>query len=429
MTMAWLLAANLAEMTPGLLGIRGKLVEYTGLLGMTVMSVAMILALRPRLLEPLLGGIDKGYRLHKWLGITALVVSIIHWLWAVAPKWMVALGLFERGKRPSTGAELEPLAAWLRSQRGLAESVGEWAFYAAVVLILLALLKRVPYNRFFNVHRLFSLVYLGLVFHALILVPLGYWTQPVGLIMAALLCAGTASALLSLTGRIGAGRKHGGRIFGIEHYDNGQVMKLDVQLDSNWPGHQAGEFAFVSFQGSPESHPFSFASGWQDNSKISFLIKALGDHTGELVRHLRPTQEVTVEGPYGRFNFDVAASSQVWIAGGIGITPFIARMEQMAGSMLKDQEVHLFFCSKTQDPKLVDYVGRCAAEAGVKLHVLLEFRDGLLDADNLVRNVPGWQTSDYWFCGPRQFGNDLRQALLAKGIRGDDFHQELFEMR
>lgn len=76
---------------------------------MSVMSVAMILAARPRWLVPLLSGLDKSYRLHKWLGISALVLSLIHWLGANGPRWMVQTGLLERGGR-SPRADPESLS-------------------------------------------------------------------------------------------------------------------------------------------------------------------------------------------------------------------------------------------------------------------------------------------------------------------------------
>ncbi len=36
-------------------------------------------------LEPRVGGLDKSYRLHKWLGIAALVMAIAHWIWVSGP--------------------------------------------------------------------------------------------------------------------------------------------------------------------------------------------------------------------------------------------------------------------------------------------------------------------------------------------------------
>ncbi|MFV8096512.1 ferric reductase-like transmembrane domain-containing protein, partial [Enterobacter cloacae complex sp.6730737] len=85
-------------------------VQYTGVIAMVAMSVAMMLALRPRWPERWMGGLDKMYRLHKWLGVTALVVAVVHWLWAQGPKWAVGRGLLERpvrGARPPIANPVE----------------------------------------------------------------------------------------------------------------------------------------------------------------------------------------------------------------------------------------------------------------------------------------------------------------------------------
>lgn len=41
---------------------------------------------------------------------------------------------------------------------------------------------------------------------------------------------------------------------------------------------------------------------------------------------------VQVEGPHSRFNFDSTLARQVWVGQGIDITPFIARLQQLAAS-------------------------------------------------------------------------------------------------
>ncbi|MCZ7560565.1 MAG: ferric reductase-like transmembrane domain-containing protein [Burkholderiaceae bacterium] len=51
------------------------------------------LALRPKWLELHLDGLDKMYRLHKWLGVTALAVSVVHngeRIRAAVPEWRSA---------------------------------------------------------------------------------------------------------------------------------------------------------------------------------------------------------------------------------------------------------------------------------------------------------------------------------------------------
>ena len=146
LTALWLLADTLAPSPFTYFSFRSVFVQYTGVLAIGAMSFAMVLAARPKWMEPWLDGLDKMYRLHKWLGISALVVGLVHWWWAKGTKWMVGWGWLARperqprGQRPDLGA----IEAWLRTQRGLAEGLGEWAFYAAVVLIVLALWKRFP---------------------------------------------------------------------------------------------------------------------------------------------------------------------------------------------------------------------------------------------------------------------------------------------
>jgi predicted ferric reductase len=80
----------------GVFAWRNVLTQYSGIVGISVMSLAMMLAVRPVFLERHVDGLDKMYRLHKWLGITGLVVSVSHWLIVSAPKWAVGLGWLAR---------------------------------------------------------------------------------------------------------------------------------------------------------------------------------------------------------------------------------------------------------------------------------------------------------------------------------------------
>ena len=94
---------------------------------------------------------------------------------------MVGWGWLEKPvRKPGAEETLGTLEGWLRSQRGLAESVGEWAFYAAVVLIVLALVKRFPYHWFVKTHKWLAVAYLVLAYHSVILAKTNHWTQPVG---------------------------------------------------------------------------------------------------------------------------------------------------------------------------------------------------------------------------------------------------------
>jgi predicted ferric reductase len=412
----------------GVFAWRNEMLQFTGVLGIGVMSVAMLLAIRPVVLERRLHGLDKMYRLHKWLGITGLVVSIAHWLWVEAPKWLVEAGWIERavrGPRPEPG---DDFAGFLQSQRGLAEGVGEWAFYASLVLIAIALVKYFPYRYFFKTHRWMAVAYLALVLHSIVLMRFTYWSTPLGVVMASLMVCGTVAAVISLFRRIGIRRKAVGVVGTLETLDGVGVSAVTVHLKSDWPGHEAGQFAFVSFDAREGAHPFTISSDWKGDGRLQFLIKALGDYTRTLSGTLKPGSVVEVEGPYGRFNFEGTSQRQIWIGGGIGITPFVARMKALAAQP-DGRNVDLFHTTTEVDQVALQKLREDARNAGVRLHIMVDARDGLLTGDRLCKEVPDWRTADVWFCGPTAFGNAIRHALVVQGLPAMNFHQELFAMR
>ncbi|SEQ05790.1 Predicted ferric reductase [Azotobacter beijerinckii] len=429
LSLLWLLADNLLGAPYEFFALRRALVNYTGILAVGAMSVGIFLAIRPGFLESFLGGLDKGYRLHKWLGISALALSVVHWLWIKVPKWMVGWGWLERPARKAAGSEeVGVLVGFLRSQRGLAEQVGEWAFYAAVVLILLALFKRFPYRYFFKTHRLLAVVYLTLVFHSVVLMNTAYWASPLGAAMAALLLAGTLAAGISLLRRVGDSRRALGHIEALELHRDNRVLGVDVRLQDRWAGHQAGQFAFVTFDPAEGPHPFTISSAWQGDGRLRFHIKGIGDYTETLPQTLKVGDPLTVEGPYGRFDFAGGKTRQIWVAGGIGITPFIARLQALARQP-DSRSIDLFYSTAAPDQTFIERLQQLAGQAGVRLHVLVSGRDERLSGERLRERMPEWHAADVWFCGPAGFGRALRESLIGSGLAAADFHQELFEMR
>ncbi len=418
------------EMT--FISIRNLLVQYSGVLAMGAMSVAMILATRASWLEPWLNGLDKSYRLHKWLGIFALVAAPIHWIAANGPKWAVQWGLMtppERNGPPSGMPDLPALQAFFNSQRGTAEMLGEWAFYAAILLIALALFKRFPYKYFVTTHTLIAIAYLALAFHAFVLMDFAAWTQPLGILMALLTAGGVTSAVLALSRQIGRARKVDGKIETVRHFPEMGITETRIALEQGWSGHDAGQYAFVTFDRHEGKHPFTIASAWDPDTRgITFITKGLGDYTDGLSDTLKPGAEATVEGPYGRFTFEDGADRQVWIGGGIGITPFIARMKQLARSG-NAPSVDLIHSTKELSAEARDLLEADARAAGIKLHVMIDERDGFLTGARLREMVPDWKAASVWFCGPAAFGKALRDDLKANGLATGGFHQELFNMR
>ncbi|MDD2882439.1 MAG: ferric reductase-like transmembrane domain-containing protein [Rhodoferax sp.] len=414
----------------GVFDWRNVLVQFSGVLGIGIMSVAMLLAVRPVWFESALGGLDKMYRLHKWLGIAGLALSVMHWLAANGPKWLVGWGWLERpvrGPRAVLPAD-EVIRQFFMDQRGLAEGLAEWAFYAAALLMVLALIKRFPYRYFLKVHHLLAVTYLVLVWHAVVLLKFEAWGSVLGLVMAVLMLSGSVAAVLVLLGRTAKRRQLAGEVVGIRQHTALQVVEVDVALQGPWAGHSAGQFAFVTLHEKEGAHPYTISSAWANNGRLTFIIKALGDYTNTLADTVRLKDKVKVEGPYGRFDFQSTQARQIWVAGGIGITPFVARMKALA-LMPDGKTVDLFHATSVLDPQVMALMAQDAKAADVNLHLLHSPQDGHLDAAHIVARVPDWRASDIWFCGPARFGQALKESFKTMGLPEARFHQELFEMR
>ncbi len=410
-------------------GWRNVLMQYSGMLAIGVMSVAMLLAVRPVRLEPYLGGLDKMYRLHKWLGISALVLAVSHWLLSEAPKWLIGLGWLTRTARgPRPALPEDPIRQFFIGQRGLAESMGEWAFYAAALLMVLALIKRFPYQYFFKTHHLIAVAYLVLVWHAVILLKFDYWGGVLGPVIGLLLLVGSVAAVMVLFGRVATRRQLVGEVSAIRRHDALQVMEVDIAFQGRWAGHQAGQFAFVTLHAGEGAHPYTISSAWANDGRMTFIIKALGDYTSTLAQTLAVDDVVKVEGPYGCFNFEGKQKRQIWVGAGIGITPFIARMQALAKAP-DGKAVHLFHTTRVLDAHAMGLMERDAKAANIALTVYTDARDGLLSAARIAELEPGWKEADIWFCGPTPFGKVLEKDFAAMGLAPNRFHQELFEMR
>jgi predicted ferric reductase len=435
-TLLWLLAEPSIFQPATLFAFRATMIQSTGILAIACMSAGMLLALRPRWPEPWFGGLDKMYRLHKWFGVAALVLGVVHWLWVKVPPWAVSLGWIERGARGGRPPPGGPVEAFLNGLRGTTEPVGEWAFYGAVILIAVALIPAIPYRPFAKTHRLIALAYLAFAFHTVVLIRFRYWGMPVGWLVALLLAGGIVAAVIALLGQIAAGRKVEGRIAALNYYPGVRALETTISTPKGWPGHAAGQFAFGISNAAEGGHPYTIASAWRPEERlITFVIKELGDHTRRLRDRLSIGQKVTVEGPYGCFTFDDDCPQQIWIGAGIGITPFIARLKHMgmqreAPDWPAGQEAHLFHSTADVDENALANLVADAAAADVRLHILVTGRKGHLTGEFIRSDVPDWRNASIWFCGPAGFGAALRRDFAAEGFPVETrFHQELFAMR
>lgn len=397
----------------------------TGLLSIAFMSLSMLLSTRPVWLEKPLGGLDRIYRLHKWSGILAVGFGAGHWLLKQSGGLLKStIGV--EGRLPKIRYD-----GLLESLREFGADMGEPALYIALAMIIIALWRRFPYHIWRHLHRVMPVLYLMLAFHAAMLAPLAWWTQPVGALMAVFIVVGIVASIISLAGMIGRRRQVEASVISVK--SEGDVTEISYRLDKNWESHRAGQFAFITFNRLEGAHPFTIASADRGDKTITFFIKALGNFTRKLGQEIKVGQSATIEGPYGRFQLDRHSRSrrQVWVAGGIGITPFLAWLESLQTRPTALDKVDLHYCTRNRETD--SFVGRlqilCASLPGIRLHVHSAQHGDLLTADSLKLADDHRKKAEVWFCGPRGLADALKKGLKETWNGNLRFHQEAFEMR
>ena len=137
-----------------------------------------------------------------------------------------------------------------------------------------------------------------------------------------------------------------------------------------------------------------------------YLTDTLGSGTPNVVILVTPTNGRSVDEP-------------AIVAAGTALT------EELAAQPGVDQAASYWTLDDAPPLRAGD-----ASSADVRLHVLIDARDGYLTGERLRAAVPEWREASIWFCGPTDFGKALRRDLARHGFPvGQRFHQELFAMR
>ena len=215
---------------------------------------------------------------------------------------------------------------------------------------------------------------------------------------------------------------------------------MKCQLENTWKGHRPGQFVLITFDRLEGSHPFTIASSDNANQQITLHIKALGDYTNRLKTRLSIGQAITVEGPYGRFNFKPRKPNavQTWVAAGIGITPFLSKLEALQNQTNESQAdqpifANLHYCTRDSvaDPFVSHLQSACSDLPNIQLHIYDSGENQRLTAEVLlaIHGENEREAMEVWFCGPSAFANSLESSLRERLNGRLYFHKEAFEFR
>ncbi len=206
--------------------------------------------------------------------------------------------------------------------------------------------------------------------------------------------------------------------------------------------YQPGQYAAISFYNRGRPTParcFSIVSSPTDQGKLQFSMRTKG-HFTQAAAELKPGKTVKVRGPYGGFVLDIATSNDVvFLAGGIGITPFMSMVSYTA-SIKAPTKITLIYSCQTQDdiPFLQEL--RDLQQQNPNLRVIFVIGSGPTDklTDSLVvggRISPemmdtalnsNYANRAFYICGPPPYMNAMIKTLKLKGVNRNDIITEAF---
>jgi predicted ferric reductase len=200
-----------------------------------------------------------------------------------------------------------------------------------------------------------------------------------------------------------------------------------------------GQFAWLTVRDSPftiEEHPFSFSSSALDPDTLAVTIKKLGDFTST-VKDIEPGTRAYLDGPYGAFSTDRhEGAGFVFIAGGIGITPFISILKTLADRDDVRPVVLLYANTDWEGAAFREELERLTERLDLTVvHVLQEAPDdwdgetGFITKELLDEYLPlHRQRLQHFVCGPAPMMDAVEKALHELRIPGERIHTERFEL-
>jgi len=195
----------------------------------------------------------------------------------------------------------------------------------------------------------------------------------------------------------------------------------------------AGQFVFVRFGGGHgwERHPFTISSAPQE-PLLHLSIKGLGDETQRLIDTLHPGVPARVGMAFGMFDYRSGGHQQVWIAGGIGITPFRSWIRAFPPEQPLEFDIDLYYTVRTEDEALfLDEISTAAAHYPTfRPHLTYSKREGFLTMEQIAASCRGpLAEREVYMCGPSRMIQNFQRAFRTRGVPSYRIHYEYFNFR
>lgn len=409
---------------PTFWNVKEQLLYLSGSIAMAYMVITMVLSSRFAFINKYCGGLDKAYVAHKWVGILAVAFSVVHWMVKESPRVFIALELAPpkvKSNAPSPLTELD------QAIYGFGNSVVEIAFYAIILIVVISLLKRLPYHIFKIIHKTIPVFFIMIAIHTATIQIKGGWYFSVGsALLWVMIVLGLISAVLSLFFLIGKNNKINSKIIKINRHEQQKITEITLAVQDDGFNYNTGQYVFLKFGFHRGAHPFSIGSYNKDKNEITFHIKELGDFTKSLHSNIAINDNVIIEGPYGEFDF-ASGQKQIWVSGGIGLAPFLSRLEYLANYKSSTYDIYYFCCMRGENP-YKEKITALSQQIGIKVFFTDTSKENRITFDDIKNKISSVEDYDLWYCGPTQMLKNIKTAIKNHNLP-IKVHFDNFEMR
>ncbi len=206
--------------------------------------------------------------------------------------------------------------------------------------------------------------------------------------------------------------------------------------------YKPGQYGYLSINSEElekELHPFTFISNPLQKEYLSVSIKNAGDYTSK-IGNVKVGDVVYVDGPYGIFNHLGKKGEQlVFIAGGIGITPFLSMLRYIKETD-KSRKICLIWGVCTQEDMIFDKELEEFRKELPNFSMVPILSDddswtgecGFIDNKMLNKYAPcsdhnpKKQSKDYLVCGPKLMMDLVLGTLKKMGVSKSHIFYENF---
>lgn len=406
----WIFMAPISSRFGDVGSITTSFGQIFGLVGMALFSINLILSGRFKFLDKYFKGLDKVYLNHGRIGSIAFSMILFHPIFLVVQYLMIST---------------KEAALFFVPFIHMPITWGIISLVIMIILIIFTFYVKIKYNIWKFSHKFMTLAFFFAVLHTLTISSDISRNMILRYYILTLALSGLFVVFRKAYFDYFVNKKLQYKVLRVNSLNN-DVVEIEMEPVGSKLNFTAGQFAFFTFLSvgvTSESHPFSISSSSQDNN-LKITVKNLGDFT-KLLLNLKKDDGVLIDGPYGYFSYkNVKSNNQIWIAGGIGITPFYS----MAQSLDNGHTIDFYYSVKEE--KEAVYVKELqdisTKNPNFKFNLWSAKEKGYINAGVVSSLSGGTKDKDIFFCGPPVLMESLKDQFVSLGVDISNIHYENF---